>query len=189
MIHDVEVGGLTFDASFDSGNAARVEAVSENANEFALWTARDCEGTIHENGCRTWFSFSVRGASLFEGRMLAFRIHNMNSQGALYKHDMRPVFRTLPSQPVWERLPLPATYSGGTADTAAHTDPRPGLLWVPARPREASVGERGSASGVRERHAEGVLEGPGIRQPQRAAVVPDEDCAPRGVARGGDREQ
>jgi len=116
MIHDVEVGGLTFDASFDSGNAARVEAVSENANEFALWTARDCEGTIHENGCRTWFSFSVRGASLFEGRMLAFRIHNMNSQGALYKHDMRPVFRTLPSQPVWERLPLPATYSGGTAD-------------------------------------------------------------------------
>ena len=116
MIHDVEVGGLTFDASFDSGNAARVEAVSENANEFALWTARDCEGTIHENGCRTWFSFSVRGASLFEGRMLAFRIHNMNSQGALYKHDMRPVFRALPSQPVWERLPLPPTYSGGTAD-------------------------------------------------------------------------
>ena len=42
MIHDVEVGGLTFDASFDSGNAARVEAVPENANEFALWTARDC---------------------------------------------------------------------------------------------------------------------------------------------------
>ena len=116
MIHDVEVGGLTFDASFDSGNAARVEAVPENPNEFALWTARDCEGTIHENGCRTWFSFSVRGASLFEGRMLAFRIHNMNSQGALYKHDMRPVFRALPSQPVWERLPLPATYSGGTAD-------------------------------------------------------------------------
>jgi hypothetical protein len=116
MIHDVEVGGLTFDASFDSGNAARVEAVSENANEFALWTARDCENTIHENGCRTWFSFSVRGAALFEGRMLAFRIHNMNSQGALYKHDMRPVFRALPSQPVWERLPLPATYSGGTAD-------------------------------------------------------------------------
>ena len=49
--------------------------------------------------------------------------------------------------------------------------------------------EREPASGVRERHAEGVLEGPGVRQPQRAAVVPDEDCAPRGVARRGNREQ
>ena len=115
MIHDVEVGGLTFDASFDSGNAARVEAVSENANEFALWTARDCEGTIHENGCRTWFSFSVRGASLFEGRMLAFRIHNMNSQGNLFRHDMRPVFRSLPSKPEWERLAVGATHWGGSA--------------------------------------------------------------------------
>ena len=92
MIHDVEVGGLTFDASFDSGNAARVEAVSENANEFALWTARDCEGTIHENGCRTWFSFSVRGAA--PGRKLAFQIHGMNSQGNLFKHDHRPVVRS-----------------------------------------------------------------------------------------------
>ena len=121
MIHDVEVGGLTFDASFDSGNAARVEQISEN--EFALWTARDCEGSVHENGCRTWFSFSVRGAALFEGRMLAFRIYNMNSQGELYKHDMRPVHRVLPSRPgtagtdgSWERLPLAVTYSGGKAN-------------------------------------------------------------------------
>ena len=37
MIHDVELNGLTFDASFDSGNAARIEALSED--EFALWTA------------------------------------------------------------------------------------------------------------------------------------------------------
>ena len=45
MLHDVTVAGLTFDASFDSGNAKHVEAIGEH--EFALWTARDCEGTPH----------------------------------------------------------------------------------------------------------------------------------------------
>ena len=66
-----------------------------------------------------------------------------------------------------------AAPSGGTADTAADSDHRSGLLWFPARPREASVGERRSASGVRERHAEGPAEGPRIRQQKGAAVAPD----------------
>ena len=43
MLHNVEVNGLIFDASFDSANAARVQAVDDN--EYALWTARDCEGS------------------------------------------------------------------------------------------------------------------------------------------------
>ena len=109
-LHDTEVNGLIFDASFDSGNAAqRVEAIGED--EFCLWTLRDCEGTPHENGCRTWFSFSVRGAA--PGRTLAFRILNMNSQGNLFRADMRPVYRSLPSKPEWERLPLAASHWGG----------------------------------------------------------------------------
>jgi hypothetical protein len=108
-LHDIEVGGLVFDAAFDSGNASRVEAVGED--EFALWTRRDCEGTPHETGCRTWFSFSVRGAE--PGRKLTFRIHNMNSQGNLYRFDMRPVFRSLPSKPEWERLEGPTAHWGG----------------------------------------------------------------------------
>ena len=112
-LHDHYIDGLTFDASFDSGNAAaRVEKLGDN--EFCLWTLRDCEGTPHENGCRTWFCFSVRGA-LVTGRTLAFRIHNMNSQGNLYRHDMRPVYRSLPSKPEWERLPVAATHWGGKA--------------------------------------------------------------------------
>ena len=38
-----EVGGLVFDADFDSGNCARVEQRGEF--EFALWTRADAEGT------------------------------------------------------------------------------------------------------------------------------------------------
>lgn len=108
-LHNVAAGGLVFSSAFDGGNAARVEVVEEDS--FALWTRRDCEGTEFETGCRTWFSFSVRGAAA--GRTLTFDIHNMNSQGNLYKHDMRPVYRSLPSKPEWERLSAPASYSGG----------------------------------------------------------------------------
>ena len=51
-LHDVEIGGLIFDADFDSGNAStRIEALGDH--EFSLWTLRDCEGTEFENGCRT----------------------------------------------------------------------------------------------------------------------------------------
>ena len=108
----VECGGLVFDATFDSGNAApRVEQLGDD--EFGLWTLRDCDGSPFENGCRTWFSFSVRGAAA--GRTLAFRIHNMNSQGNLFRHDMRPVVRSLPSRPTWERLAAPTTHWGGKA--------------------------------------------------------------------------
>ena len=70
----VAAGNLVFSSSFDGGNAARVEAVEDDS--FALWTRRDCEGTEFETGCRTWFSFSVRGAAA--GRTLKFAIHNMN---------------------------------------------------------------------------------------------------------------
>ena len=44
-LHNIVINDLTFDASFDSGNATRVEAVAECENEYALWTKRDCEGT------------------------------------------------------------------------------------------------------------------------------------------------
>lgn len=112
-LHDLCVNGLTFDARFDSGNAqARVEALGDD--EFALWTRRDGEGTPYETGCRTWFSFSVRGANM-AGRTLAFRVHNMNSQGNLFRHDMRPCFRALPAQPEWTRLAAAATHWGGKA--------------------------------------------------------------------------
>ena len=47
-----EVGGLVFDADFDSGNCARVEQRGEL--EFALWTRADAEGTPHQVRVGTW---------------------------------------------------------------------------------------------------------------------------------------
>ena len=107
-----EVGGLIFDADFDSGNCARVEQCGES--EFALWTHADCEGTPFQTGFRTWFHFSVRGAA--RGRTLHFAVYNMNAQGKLFKFDFRPVWRSLPSQPAWERMRSPATPSGTKAE-------------------------------------------------------------------------
>ena len=103
-----ECGGLIFDACFDSGNAARVEQRGES--EFALWTRADCEGTPHQTGFRTWFHFSVRGAP--RGRTLHFAVYNMNPQGKLYKFDMRPVVRCLPSQPACSRCFAPCYVVG-----------------------------------------------------------------------------
>ena len=103
-----EVGGLVFDADFDSGNCARVEQRGEL--EFALWTRADAEGTPHQTGFRTWFHFAVTGAP--RGKAVTFAVHNMNPQGKLYKFDMRPVWRCLPSQPACERVRSPCAATG-----------------------------------------------------------------------------
>jgi len=53
------VGGLVFDADFDSGNCARVEQRGEL--EFALWTRADAEGTPHQVRVGTWLGLGVLG--------------------------------------------------------------------------------------------------------------------------------
>ena len=112
-IQGVVLDGLTFDASFDSGNMARVE--QEADDEYNLWTRADMEGTDFENKNRTWWSFSVKGASL-SGRIIHFNIYNMNAQGKLFRADMRPVYRVWPSQPEWARIPVQCTHSGTKED-------------------------------------------------------------------------
>ena len=91
MISGQTLSGLTFCASFVSGNAARVEQTADD--EFQLWTAPDCAGTEHEKQYKAWFSFAVKGVA--RGRTLSFVINNMNCLGKLFKHDMRPVYRYL----------------------------------------------------------------------------------------------
>ena len=91
----VQFGPITFDASFDSGNGAKVEQTG--TDEFSVWTNPDAAGTPHEKQFRVWFHFAVRGVA--RGRQLTFVIYNMNNLGKLFRHDMRPVYRALPSKP------------------------------------------------------------------------------------------
>ena len=107
-LRDHECGGLLWDSDFDGGNAMSVEQKSED--HFVLHTSADCEGTPEQAGGRTWFGFSVRGAE--RGRVLTLEVRNMNCQGKLFRWDMRPVWRCLPSKPAWERVRTSVSTSG-----------------------------------------------------------------------------
>lgn len=104
-VSQLELEGVTFDAAFDGGNLARVDFRTSDGT-FILKTAPDSAGTRYENNSRSWFCFSVRGASLGaqsleRGRVLRFELRGLNNLDKLYAHDMRPVVRALPSRPEW----------------------------------------------------------------------------------------
>uniref|UniRef100_A0A8C7XUW7 Cytosolic carboxypeptidase-like protein 5 n=1 Tax=Oryzias sinensis TaxID=183150 RepID=A0A8C7XUW7_9TELE len=117
-------GNIVFSSKFDSGNLARVEKVekgnlspaSDTASsgsspsgshlapdyEFNVWTQPDCAGTEHENGNRSWFYFSVKGAA--PGKLVKINVRNMNNQRKLYSQGMAPLVRSLPGKNRWERI-------------------------------------------------------------------------------------
>ncbi|XP_078029806.1 cytosolic carboxypeptidase-like protein 5 isoform X2 [Epinephelus lanceolatus] len=121
---EARYGNIVFSSKFDSGNLARVEKVEKGSSspptdtapsggalsgsnltpdyEFNVWTQPDCGGTEHENGNRSWFYFSVRGAA--PGKILKINVMNMNNQRKLYSQGMAPLVRTLPGKNRWERI-------------------------------------------------------------------------------------
>ncbi|XP_029902487.1 cytosolic carboxypeptidase-like protein 5 isoform X2 [Myripristis murdjan] len=121
---EARFGNMVFSSSFDSGNLARVEKVDRSNlcppvdapsagsapsgpsitpdYEFNVWTQPDCAGTENENGNRSWFYFSVRGA--VPGKILKINVMNMNKQSKLYSQGMAPLVRTLPGKTRWERV-------------------------------------------------------------------------------------
>ncbi|XP_070705858.1 cytosolic carboxypeptidase-like protein 5 [Pempheris klunzingeri] len=121
---EARFGNIVFSSKFDSGNLARVEKVDKGSSspptdtapsgsslsgsnltpdyEFNVWTQPDCAGTEHENGNRSWFFFSVRGAA--PGKILKLNVMNMNNQRKLYSQGMAPLVRTLPGKNRWERI-------------------------------------------------------------------------------------
>ncbi|KAM4633561.1 cytosolic carboxypeptidase-like protein 5 isoform 2-T2 [Polymixia lowei] len=121
---EARFGNVVFSSSFDSGNLARVEKVERGNSypsadtpstgstlsgpsvtpdyEFNIWTKPDCAGTEQENGNRSWFYFSVRGA--VPGKILKINVMNMNKQSKLYSQGMAPLVRTLPGKTRWERV-------------------------------------------------------------------------------------
>ncbi|KAI1897683.1 hypothetical protein AGOR_G00085790 [Albula goreensis] len=121
-------GNVIFSSKFDSGNLARVEkadrtepevepavtgtsiaisgvlsgGLSNPDYEFNVWTKPDCAETEYENGNRSWFYFSVRGA--VPGKVIKINVMNMNKQSKLYSQGMAPFVKTLPMKTRWERL-------------------------------------------------------------------------------------
>ena len=89
---------IELSSNFCSGNLRRADCEDDNADEptFSVWTALDCEGTSakFETTYRTWFNFSVRGAT--KGQTLTFIVRNMNKQTGLFMHDHRPSVCRMP---------------------------------------------------------------------------------------------
>jgi hypothetical protein len=92
-----QIGDIIFDSTFDSANLKDVRL--NNAGEYELFLAKDCDGTPQQTRNSSWFHFRVSGA---ESKILKFRIKNMNRQPGLYRQGFKPVTKSLPSKPNWE---------------------------------------------------------------------------------------
>jgi len=96
------VGSLTFSSAFDSANLKDVQW-NAFSSEHELFVASDCHGTPHQTRNSSWFHFSVRG--LAPGQGVRFRVMNSNRQPGLYRAGFKPVIKSMPSNPNWQRLP------------------------------------------------------------------------------------
>lgn len=88
-----------------------VDVNNENAAvnvEFNLWTKPDCYQTVHENGNRTWFYFSIKGGK--PSHVAKFNIMNLNKQAKLFSQGMHPVMR-IGKSAKWQRIHDRPTYS------------------------------------------------------------------------------
>ncbi|XP_055934608.1 cytosolic carboxypeptidase-like protein 5 [Argiope bruennichi] len=77
--------------------------LNQPVREFRIWTKPDCSGTPHETTFRTWFYFGISGGP--PGSVIKINVMNLNRQGKLYFHGMKPVFKTVPSKEGWKRIP------------------------------------------------------------------------------------
>jgi len=93
----MEVSGLVFNASFDSGNLSKVTVSDTNPDEFLLSVAVDCEGAANskQNNFRSWFYFTIdttnKRRTNNHGRRITLTITNLGRENKLFDYDFRPV--------------------------------------------------------------------------------------------------
>ena len=92
---------MTFSSNFDNGNLSRVERAGNSSSNFRIWTALDNQGTEYQSKHGAWFHFCVTGLPM--GCVLRIQIVNASPHGGLYKHDMRPVYRSNTTNQRWTR--------------------------------------------------------------------------------------
>ena len=102
--------GTIFSSNFDNGNLARVEK-SNKPGEYLIWTAPDNMGSSFQSSHCAWFHFMIHGPIIDTGMTIKIKVMNASNHGGLYKHDMRPVFRTLQTNKKWSRIRSPAKFN------------------------------------------------------------------------------
>ena len=134
--------GVRFSSNFDNGNLARVERSSSRSHEFRIWTSSDCAGEpFQAKNSNAWFHFLITG--LPAPTTLRIQIVNASNHSGLYKHDMRPVYRSNSTNQRWTRLKNSVvttvkwrSFSAGSLlSNIAHSQPN---LYVRAKRQTAS---------------------------------------------------
>ena len=114
---------MTISSNFDAGNMRKCEQVDGDIGDtchepitatvpkrYEIWIS--CDGLPYRtSGMRTWFYFYVDSAP--NGQKLTFVIKNMNRQAQLYNKGLRPVYRTIPSEKGWARVPGSTSWCKG----------------------------------------------------------------------------
>lgn len=98
--NEFKFDNVVFSSNFDNGNLANVERAGNYS--YKVWSAPDNYKTPHQTKNSFWFYFSVSG--LESGARLCIRLVNAAQHGTLYKHDMRPVFKSYATNNTWIRL-------------------------------------------------------------------------------------
>lgn len=106
------LNGLTFFSNFDSGNLASVAKFGQC--NYELYVAPDAYAR-GQNYYRVWFYFGVRGLS--KGQTLRFTLVNLSAVKAFSSSAYRPVYRELPKNSLWQRLPIDCRFEAGLGNS------------------------------------------------------------------------
>ena len=99
---------VIFSSMFDNGNLGRVDKINNTNStqlEYKIWSASDNMGESFQSKHTAWFHFVVSG--LQQGTLLKIQIGNSSYKTGLYKHDMRPVYKSNATNQKWVRLRTP----------------------------------------------------------------------------------
>ncbi len=105
---------ILFSSNFDNGNLANVEKSTSGSisNSYKVWSAPDNYKSQYQSRNSFWFHFSITG--LESGEKLSIRLVNAANHATLYKHDMRPVYKSFATNNVWTRLKKPVRFEKGS---------------------------------------------------------------------------
>ena len=98
--NEFKFDNIIFSSKFDNGNLGNVEKAGNYS--YRVWSAPDNYKTKYETKNSFWFHFAVSGLEV--GARLCIRLVTAGNHVSLYKHDMRPVYKSTSTNNIWTRL-------------------------------------------------------------------------------------